>query len=138
MALQSSTSQQPLEDTLRMGQSVNTSTLSMSAPSISIRRYRLCDLTILQLNSGHIRTFAVNAVYRLPQRIIKLTLTRRSGPRGYIVNSRRLIGSYKIQLIRKIGECCSKMMAKHQGSNQKGELGIMRLDTPKIGGTPSR
>jgi len=32
MAVQSSTSQQPLEDHLRMGQNVNTETLSMSAP----------------------------------------------------------------------------------------------------------
>ena len=32
MAVQSSPSQKPLEDALRMGQSMNTSTLSMSAP----------------------------------------------------------------------------------------------------------
>jgi len=36
MALQSSPSQKPLEDALRMGQSMNTSTLSMSAPNITI------------------------------------------------------------------------------------------------------
>jgi hypothetical protein len=33
MAVQSSPSQQPLEDYLRMGQNVNTETLSMSAPN---------------------------------------------------------------------------------------------------------
>jgi len=32
MAVQSPPSQQPLEDSLRMGQNVNTETLSMSAP----------------------------------------------------------------------------------------------------------
>ena len=36
MAVQSSPSQQPLEDHLRMGQNVNTETLSMSAPKILI------------------------------------------------------------------------------------------------------
>ena len=34
MAVQSPPSQQPLEDSLRMGQNVNTETLSMSAPFI--------------------------------------------------------------------------------------------------------
>ncbi len=37
MAVQSSPSQQPLEDHLRMGQNVNTETLSMSAPYTIIK-----------------------------------------------------------------------------------------------------
>ena len=36
MAVQSSPSQQPLVDHLRMGQNVNTETLSMSAPNLNI------------------------------------------------------------------------------------------------------
>ena len=36
MAVQSPPSQQPLEDSIRMGQNVNTKTLSMSAPKFSI------------------------------------------------------------------------------------------------------
>ena len=36
MAVKSSPSQKPLEDALRMGQSMNTSTLSMSTPSKNI------------------------------------------------------------------------------------------------------
>ena len=40
MAVQSSPSQQPLEDHLRMGQNVNSETLSMSAPIFKLERRR--------------------------------------------------------------------------------------------------
>ena len=41
MAVQSSPSQQPLEDHLRMGQNVNTETLSMSAPNLFIKSNKI-------------------------------------------------------------------------------------------------
>jgi hypothetical protein len=41
MAVQSSPSQQPLEDNLRMGQNINTETLSMSAPYLKLKRDRI-------------------------------------------------------------------------------------------------
>jgi hypothetical protein len=49
MAFQSSNNQQSLEGTLRMGQSMNISALSMSAPKIKyyLLKYKFCVIVLL-------------------------------------------------------------------------------------------
>jgi len=42
----------------------------------NIERYKWCDLAMSQLNGGHVRTFAINAIYRLSQRMAESDINK--------------------------------------------------------------